>query len=119
MMILIAGPYRSGTNNDPNLIKQNMDRLEAPALPIFGKGHIPMIGEWVANPLIKLAGSQEVGDAIFTEIQYPASHRVLAKCDAILRIKGASIGADQDVALAKNLGLKVYYDINDIPNAEQ
>ncbi len=117
-MILIAGPYRSGTGNDPILIQQNMDRLEAPALPIFRKGHIPMIGEWVANPLMKMAGSKEVGDAIFTEIQYPASHRVLAKCDAILRIEGVSNGADQDVKLAKKLGLKVYYDINDIPDAE-
>lgn len=119
MMILIAGPYRSGTNNDPKRIKQNMERLEAPALPIFRKGHVPMIGEWVANPLIEMAGSKEVGDAIFTEIQYPASHRVLTKCDAILRIEGASKGADQDVALAKKLGLKVYYNINDIPDAEQ
>jgi len=118
MMILIAGPYRSGTDNDPVRIKENMDKLEAPALPIFRKGHIPMIGEWVANPLIKMAGSKEVGDEIFTEIQYPASHRVLAKCDAILRIEGASNGADQDVALAKKLGLKVYYDLKDIPNAE-
>lgn len=118
MMILIAGPYRSGTGNDPVLIKENMDRLEAPALPIFRKGHIPMIGEWVANPLIKLAGSKEVGDAIFTEIQYPASHRVLSKCDAILRTEGASNGADQDVKLAKKLGLKVYYTIDDIPDAE-
>lgn len=118
MMILIAGPYRSGTNNDPLLIKENMDRLEAPALPIFNKGHIPMIGEWVANPLIKLAGSKEVGDEIFTEIQYPASHRVLAKCDAILRIEGASKGADQDVALAKCLGLKIFYNLNEIPDAK-
>ncbi len=118
MMILIVGPYRSGTNNDPTLIKENMDRLEAPALPIFRKGHIPMIGEWVANPLIKMAGSKEVGDTIFTEIQYPASHRVLSKCDAILRIKGDSNGADQDVELAKKLGLKIYYDLNEIPNAE-
>jgi len=118
MMILIAGPYRSGTDNDPVRIKNNMDRLEAPALPIFKKGHVPMIGEWVANPLIKMAGSKEVGDSIFTEIQYPASHRVLAKCDAILRIEGASNGADQDVELAKKLGLKVYYDLNEIPHAE-
>ena len=55
MLILIAGPYRSGTNNDPKLIEGNMSRLEAVALPIFRKGHIPMIGEWVANPLIALA----------------------------------------------------------------
>ena len=44
MLILIAGPYRSGTGNDPKLIKRNMDNLESVALPIFRKGHIPMIG---------------------------------------------------------------------------
>lgn len=118
MMILIAGPYRSGTNNDPLLIQKNMDNLEAQALPIFRKGHMPMISEWAANPLIELAGSKEVGDAIFNEIQYPVAHRLLKKCDAILRIKGASNGADQDVEIAKKLGLKVYYDLNEIPDAE-
>jgi hypothetical protein len=117
MLILIAGPYRSGTNNDPVLIKKNMDKLEAMALPIFRKGHIPMIGEWVANPLIELAGSKEVGDEIFQEIQYPVAHRILTKCDAILRIEGASKGADQDVKIAKELGLKVYYSLDEIPEA--
>lgn len=116
MMILIAGPYRSGTNNDPKLIKKNMTNLEAMALPIFRKGHVPMIGEWVANPLIELAGSKEVGDDIFNEIQYPTAHRLLTKCDALLRIKGESKGADQDVVIAKKLGLKIFYDLNEIPN---
>lgn len=118
MMILIAGPYRSGTNNDPRRIQKNMKKLEAQALPIFRKGHVPIIGEWAANPLIALAGSKEVGDAIFNEIQYPVAHRLLTKCDAILRIEGASTGADQDVEIAKSLGLKVYYNLNEIPNAE-
>ena len=119
MLILIAGPYRSGTGNDPVLIKRNMEQLEAMALPIFRKGHIPMIGEWVANPLIHLAGSKEVGDGIFREIQYPTAHRLLTKCDAVLRIPGDSIGADKDVEIAKSLGLKIYYTINEIPDAAQ
>ena len=117
-LILIAGPYRSGTNNDPVLIQQNMDKLESYALPIFRKGHIPMIGEWVANPLIHLAGSKEVGDEIFQEIQYPVAHRLLTKCDAVLRIEGASKGADQDVEIAKKLGLDIYYSLDEIPSKE-
>lgn len=119
MLILIAGPYRSGTNNNPQLIKRNMDRLESAALPIFRKGHVPMIGEWVANPLIELAGSKEIGDDIFNEIQYPTAHRLLTKCDAVLRIEGDSNGADQDVKIAEEMGLPVYYDLKDIPDAEQ
>lgn len=117
MLILIAGPYRSGTNDDPVLMQQNLDRLEAVALPLFRKGHVPMIGEWVALPLIRLAGSQKPGDEAWEKIQYPAAHRLLEKCDAVLRIEGASKGADEDVRFALERGLKVYYWLEDVPDA--
>ncbi len=118
MLILIAGPYRSGTNDDDNLMQQNLNNLEVVALPLFRKGHIPMIGEWVALPLIQLAGSTKPGDAAWEEIQYPVAHRLLQKCDAVLRIQGASKGADEDVRIAKERGLKIYYNIEDVPNEE-
>lgn len=116
MMILIAGPYRGGTNDDPVLIKKNLDNLEAVALPIFNKGHIPIIGEWVALPLMHLAGYQKIGDEIWDKIQYPAAHRILEKCDAVFRIEGASNGADQDVKLAKDKGLPIFYSLDEIPD---
>lgn len=115
MLILIAGPYRGGTNDDPVLMQQNLSRLEAVALPLFRKGHVPMIGEWVALPLIQLAGSKRPGDAAWEEIQYPVAHRLLEKCDAVLRLEGASKGADEDVRKARELGLPVYYRIEDVP----
>ena len=117
MLILIAGPYRSGTNDDPILMQQNLDRLQAAALPLFRLGHIPMIGEWVALPLLKLAGSKKPGDTAYEEILYPVAHRLLLKCDAVLRLEGASKGADEDVRIAKERGLKIYYKIEDIPHA--
>jgi hypothetical protein len=43
---------------------------------------------------------------------------MLEKCDAVLRLEGASKGADEDVKKAKERGLKVYYSIDDVPNAE-
>lgn len=119
MLILIAGPYRSGTNDDPVLMHENLRKLEAMALPIFRKGHVPMIGEWVALPLIKLAGSAKPGDEAWEEIQYPVAHRLLEKCDAVLRIEGASKGADNDVKLAAERGLKIYYRVEDIPDATE
>lgn len=118
MLILIAGPYRSGTNDDKTLMQQNLNNLEAVALPLFRKGHIPMIGEWVALPLIHLAGSTKPGDEAWEEIQYPAAHRLLEKCDAVFRIKGESKGADEDVRLAMERGLKVYYNLEDVPDAQ-
>ena len=118
MLILIAGPYRSGTNDDPELMQENLNKLESMALPLFRKGHIPMIGEWAALPLIRLAGSTKPGDAAWEEIQYPVAHRLLEKCDAVLRLEGASKGADEDVRVAKEKGLKVYYNLEDVPGAE-
>ena len=77
-----------------------------------------MIGEWVALPLIQLAGSTKPGDEAWEEIQYPVAHRLLEKCDAVLRIEGASKGADNDVKIAKECGLPVYYNLDEVPNAE-
>ncbi|OQP62867.1 NUDIX hydrolase [Niastella vici] len=119
MLILIAGPYRSGTNDDPQLMKQNLEKLESVALPLFQKGHIPFIGEWIALPLIRLAGSQKPGDEAWEKIQYPVAHRMLEKCDGVLRLAGASKGADEDVRKAKERGLKVYYSLEEVPDANE
>jgi hypothetical protein len=118
MLILIAGPYRSGTNDDPELMQKNLNRLESVALPLFRLGHIPMIGEWVALPLLRLAGSKKPGDEAYEEILYPVAKRLLTKCDAVLRLEGESKGADEDVRIARERGLKIYYRLEDVPYAE-
>lgn len=118
MLILIAGPYRSGTGDDPVLMTQNLTRLEQAALPLFRAGHVPVIGEWLALPLLRQAGSQAPGDAAYEEIAYPIAHRLLQHCDAVLRLPGASKGADEDVRRAGMLGLPVFYRLEDVPAAE-
>ncbi len=118
MMVLIAGPYRSGTNDDPEKIQQNVHFMESFALPIFRKGHIPVLGEWFALPLLALAGSKEIGDEPFNEIFHPIAVKLLEKCDAVLRVGGASSGADLMVSTAKEKGAKIFYSIEDIQQAE-
>ena len=115
LMILIAGPYRSGTNDDPRLIAQNLDRLESFASQVYKIGHVPMIGEWVALPLMKQAGSTSPADPIAAQYLYPVANRLLQHCDAVLRIPGASKGADQDVRIAEERGLPVYSRLEEIP----
>jgi hypothetical protein len=115
MMILIAGPYRSGTGDDPAKMAANVRAMEAYALPIYRAGHLPVLGEWLALPLVELAGSKKVGDALFNEIFHPISERLLEKCDAVLRVGGASQGADLMVELALNQGLRVFHSLEDIP----
>lgn len=114
-MILIAGPYRSGTNDNPELMADNVRFMETFALPIFRAGHVPMIGEWLALPLVHLAGSERVGDAAFNEIFHPIAIRVLEKCDAVLRVGGASAGADEMVRIGRELGLEIYSAVDEIP----
>ncbi|WP_198141493.1 DUF4406 domain-containing protein [Micromonospora sp. ATCC 39149] len=115
LMILIAGPYRSGTGDHPDLLAANLRRLEEAAWPIFRAGHVPMIGEWVALPVLRGAGTDGVGDPIAQEVLYPTAQRLLQHCDAVLRLPGASTGADQDVAIARERGVPVYYDVADVP----
>ena len=71
MMILIAGPYRSGTNDDPALIQKNVEEMESFALPIFRAGHIPLLGEWLALPLVILRDRKPIGDAASTKSFIP------------------------------------------------
>ena len=114
-MILIAGPYRSGTNDDPVLIRKNVAEMETFALPIFRAGHIPILGEWLALPLVHLAGSKEIGDEAFNEIFHPIATRLLSKCDAVLRVGGPSAGADEMVRVGRELGLQIYMTPAEIP----
>ena len=90
LMILVAGPYRSGTNDDPVLIQRNVDAMEDMALAVFRRGHLPVLGEWFALPLLKHAGSKKIGDAVFDEIFHPVARELVGKCDAVLRIGGPS-----------------------------
>jgi len=115
LLILIAGPYLSGTDGDPQRIAANMARMEATALPLYERGHLAMIGEWVALPIIHAAGGRVHGDEVFHQYQYPVAERLLSRCDAVLRIPGESRGADQDVARARARGLPVYERIEDVP----
>ncbi|WP_249227513.1 DUF4406 domain-containing protein [Kutzneria sp. CA-103260] len=112
MMILIAGPYRSGTGDDPELMARNLARLEEAAWPVFRAGHVPMIGEWVALPVLR--GSEAEG-VHADQVLYPTAERLLQHCDAVLRLPGDSNGADQDVRIARERGIPVYHDVAELP----
>jgi hypothetical protein len=117
LLILVAGPYRSGTGDDPELIAANMRAMDEAALALFRRGHLPATGEALALPLAALAGSTRVGDAAFDEVFHPVARRLVVRCDAVLRIGGASAGADEMVALAREHGAAVYTSLDDVPQS--
>ncbi|MBS0549385.1 MAG: DUF4406 domain-containing protein [Proteobacteria bacterium] len=116
LMILVAGPYRGGTNDDPVLIQRNVEAMEEMSLAVFRRGHLPVMGEWFALPLLKHAGSKKIGDAVFDEIFHPIARELIGKCDAVFRIGGASSGADDMVATGQRLGKKIFRSLDEIPS---
>jgi len=115
-MILISGPYMTGTNGSEEAIARNLEAMEQYALPIFEKGHLAVVGEWLAWPVIRQAGGDSHESEQFTQYQYPVAHRLLEKCDAVLRIPGDSRGADIEMAKARELGKLVFESLDDVPN---
>lgn len=114
LLILVAGPYRSGTNDDPKLIAQNVKAMTDTALELYREGHMPVLGEWFALPLIEAAGSKAIGDDIFNEIFHPIAVKLITHCDAVLRIGGASSGADEMVRVGREKGKLIFFDISEI-----
>jgi hypothetical protein len=117
-MILVAGPYRSRTGDDPEKMAHNVHVMEQYALPLFRAGHVPVLGEWFALPLVKLAGSRAVGDAAFDEIFHPIAERLLEHCHGVLRVGGESKGADAMVRIGRERGLRIFTRLADVPGCE-
>ena len=114
MMILIAGPYASGTNGDPDLMRQNLGRLEQAAWPLFPGRALPMIGEWVALRALKRGRRRPDDPSPPTS----CTRRPSGSCSTATPCSGSpgeSKGADQDVAIARERGLPVYTSITEIP----
>ena len=114
MMILVAGPYRSGTGDDPALIAENNRAMNEAALELFRRGHLAVTGEMLALPLLETAGSRGLDDEAFAEIFHPVARMLLPRCDAVVRIGGASVGADEMVAIAREHGLPVFFDVAEV-----
>ncbi len=111
MWIMIAGPYSSG-GADEETRARNLEAMNQAAVEVFRRGHTPIIGVNMALPVIAAAGA----DA-FDEMMMPISLALADRCDAILRIGGPSVGADQEVALFQARGLPVYRTLDQVPHA--
>jgi hypothetical protein len=72
----------------------------------------------LALPLAELAGSKKIGDEAFHEVFHPVAVRLLERCDAVLRVGGPSAGADEMVRAGQNLGLKIYFSLDEVTKIE-
>jgi len=115
MWIMVAGPYRAG-GVDALTRAKNLTALNAAALAVWEKGHVPVIGVNMALPMIAEAGQERYDD-----LMAPLSLALAERCDAVLRIGGASGGAsggaDREVDLIHVRGGKFFRDLAEIPQA--
>lgn len=105
MFIYICGPYAGAT---PREIHQNIKKADKAGQRVLSKGHFPlvphtMMNRWQDLPTISRGQVLQAG------------HAWLKKCDAILCL-GSSEGASQELDIAKKIGLKIFYKIEDIPD---
>ena len=115
LLILISGPYLTGTDGDEAKVAANLARMEAMAGPVFARGHLAVVAEWLSWPIITQAGGDSHASPQFTEYPYPVAHRLLEMCDAVLRIPGESRGADLECGIARDRGMPVYTSIDEVP----
>jgi hypothetical protein len=91
----------------------NLRRLNAAALAVFQKGHTPIVGVNLVLPIIDGAGQES-----YSQIMQPLSLRLTERCDAVLRIDGASQGADEEVEAFRARGLPVFGSVDEIPDPD-
>ena len=83
------------------------------AVSLFQAGHVPIMAEWLAFPLLAVGRSAPRRGADAGDVLHPIAERLLDRCDAVLRLKGVSMEADYVVALARTRGMRVYFSLQE------
>jgi hypothetical protein len=103
MKIYIAAPYTKG-----DVARNVYNAIEA-AEELVALGHTPFIPHlthfWhiiIPHPI---------------DFWYKQDLAWLDCCDAVLRLSGESVGADNEVMFAQKKGMPVYYKLSDLPPA--
>ncbi len=101
MLIYVSAPYSLGD------VVSNVRFACEIGDKILAKGHIPFIPH--------LSHFWHYLSPKSWEEWLRIDSAIIPKCDALLRMNGASVGADLEVELAKSLGIPVYSSLDSIP----
>ena len=110
MWIMVAGPYTTGARTEADRAT-HLRALNAAALQLFRKGHVPIVG--VNSALHMLAAAEGLS---YEEVMLPLSRALAERCDAVLRLEGRSAGADAEVAQIQCRGGRVFRSVAEVPN---
>lgn len=109
LKIFIAGPY--GDEGPPNEIVKNVQEADRIGKELALKGHFPFI------PHTMLHGWEK--DSRFTTKHFKAiDYTWLEFCDALFLIT-ESPGANIEKEMAERRGLRIFYDLKDVPEVKK
>ncbi len=104
---MVAGPYTTGARTEEER-EENLLRLNRAALEVFRKGHVPIVAVNLALPIVRAAGD----DAAREPVLMPVALALAARCDAVLRLDGASV-------CIQSRGGKVFHSLDEIPAGDR
>jgi hypothetical protein len=113
MWIMVGGPYQTGAKTAAER-RTNLMVMNRAAEALFRMGHVPLIGVNMALPVIEAAGNEH-----YDRIMLPLSLKLTERCDAFLRVGGASHGADAEMERFRARGLPVYMSLDEISPAAE
>jgi hypothetical protein len=117
---MVAGPYGL-VSKTPEQRRQNLEAFRSAALAVQAKGHVPVVGLFLALP-IALDLTTPVWDQEVTTLQLKLvdelSRAAASRCDAVLRLAGESKGADDEVQIIRDHGGLFFHSIAEVPSAD-
>ncbi len=116
LMVMILGPRRRlGVPDDPFWAEAHISEREV-AVRLFDLGHVPVTS---LDPTLfsgnGFAGRDAAVHLTIGDVIVAMAKRLLARCDAVLRVGGPSSETDQLVQLAMWEGKAVFYCVSDVP----
>jgi len=99
-LVYIASPYTIGD------VAENVANQEETAHKILDIGHCPIVP--LLSHYLHIRRQRKYEDWIKMDMA------IIPRVDVVLRLPGESKGADREVELAKELGIRIIYDLKDL-----
>jgi len=106
MRVYVAGPY---TANHPREVLANVNRAIDIGMELMKKGHAVYVPHWTHYMHLRPHCTFEYEDYVRNDLEW------IKVCEGFFLIKD-SPGALIELKLARKLGLKIFYNLEEVPD---